>query len=192
MDITINKAQKAKPDPIGDYTTPIARTGEQQFACIMRNRSGVSSGEIDFGARFIDRLCDGDQQSAVNSAFAIYEKWCRETGKRAPRDKSEALEKDFAYHAELCTSQQARIATQQARIEALEAERRWMPFEKPEQLPQTMWAPNYSDPILVAILSGKTRFVRDDRYDFVQDRWDSGCVGVTHWMPLPEPPEAEK
>ena len=118
MDITINKAQKAKPDPIGDYTTPIARTGEQQFACIMRNRSGVSSGEIDFGARFIDRLCDGDQQSAVNSAFAIYEKWCRETGKRAPRDKSEALEKDFAYHAELCTSQQARIATQQARIQA--------------------------------------------------------------------------
>lgn len=82
--------------------------------------------------------------------------------------------------------------TMQARIEALEAERRWMPFEKPEQLPQTMWAPNYSDPILVAILSGKTRFVRDDRYDFVQDRWDSGCVGVTHWMPLPEPPEAEK
>ena len=80
----------------------------------------------------------------------------------------------------------------QARIEALEAERRWMPFEKPEQLPQTMWALNYSDPILVAILSGKTRFVRDDRYDFVQDRWDSGCVGVTHWMPLPEPPEAEK
>ena len=84
------------------------------------------------------------------------------------------------------------IVEQQARIEALEAERRWMPFEKPEQLPQTMWAPNYSDPILVAILSGKTRFVRDDRYDFVQDRWDSGCVGVTHWMPLPEPPEAEK
>ena len=80
----------------------------------------------------------------------------------------------------------------EARIEALEAERRWMPFEKPEQLPQTMWALNYSDPILVAILSGKTRFVRDDRYDFVQDRWDSGCVGVTHWMPLPEPPEAEK
>ena len=77
-------------------------------------------------------------------------------------------------------------------IQALEAERRWMPFEKPEQLPQTMWALNYSDPILVAILSGKTRFVRDDRYDFVQDRWDSGCVGVTHWMPLPEPPEAEK
>ena len=117
MDITINKAQKAKPDPIGDYTTPIARTGEQQFACIMRNRSGVSSGEIDFGARFIDRLCDGDQQSAVNSAFAIYEKWCRETGKRAPRDKSELLEKDFAYHVELCTSQQARIGALTAEVE---------------------------------------------------------------------------
>ena len=94
---------------------------------------------------------------------------------------------------EKCASRQhCEKAELQARIEALEAERRWMPFEKPEQLPQTMWAPNYSDPILVAILSGKTRFVRDDRYDFVQDRWDSGCAGVTHWMPLPEPPEAEK
>ena len=98
----------------------------------------------------------------------------------------------LAQASEHIKDQERTMATQQARIEALEAERRWMPFEKPEQLPQTMWAPNYSDPILVAILSGKTRFVRDDRYDFVQDRWDSGCVGVTHWMPLPEPPEAEK
>ena len=98
----------------------------------------------------------------------------------------------LAQASEHIKDQEKTMATQQARIEALEAERRWMPFEKPEQLPQTMWAPNYSDPILVAILSGKTRFVRDDRYDFVQDRWDSGCVGVTHWMPLPEPPEAEK
>ena len=98
----------------------------------------------------------------------------------------------LAQASEHIKDQERTMATQQARIEALEAERRWMPFEKPEQLPQTMWALNYSDPILVAILSGKTRFVRDDRYDFVQDRWDSGCVGVTHWMPLPEPPEAEK
>lgn len=69
-----------------DYTSPIARTGEQQFACILRNRSGISSGEIDFGARFIYDLCDADQQSAVDSAFAVYEKWCRETGKKARRD----------------------------------------------------------------------------------------------------------
>ena len=70
----------------GNYTAPIARTGEQQFACIMRNRSGMDSGEIDFGARFIDHLCPGDQQAAVDAAFAVYEKWCRESGMRARRD----------------------------------------------------------------------------------------------------------
>ena len=113
-------------------------------------------------------------------------------GKNGAQQWSKALDDEGGALGAIEMIFKAGAATQQARIEALEAERRWMPFEKPEQLPQTMWAPNYSDPILVAILSGKTRFVRDDRYDFVQDRWDSGCVGVTHWMPLPEPPEAEK
>lgn len=109
MDLTRKPEAEEKPDPVGGYTAPIARKGEQQFACIMRNRSGISSGDIDFGARFIDHLSDADQQSAVNMAYCVYEKWCRETGKRAPRDKSEALEKDFAYHSELCTIQQARL-----------------------------------------------------------------------------------
>jgi hypothetical protein len=69
-----------------DYSLPIARDGEQQFACILRNRSGMDSGNIDMAARFLTGLSDGDQQAAVNSAYAIYEKWCHETGKRAPRD----------------------------------------------------------------------------------------------------------
>lgn len=81
-------APKNESDSRPDYTNPIARTGEQQFACILRNRSGISSGEIDFGARFIDHLCSGDQQDAVDAVFAVYEKWCRETGKRAKRDIS--------------------------------------------------------------------------------------------------------
>ena len=136
------------------------------------------------------------------SYYEFGDKWHSDCAKAAwdyQQARIEALEKEqsawrkFTDEANrTLEAADKKIATLQARIEALEAERRWMPFEKPEQLPQTMWAPNYSDPILVAILSGKTRFVRDDRYDFVQDRWDSGCVGVTHWMPLPEPPEAEK
>ena len=122
-----------------------------------------------------------------------FEEWVRQECFKAPPEHSVELAKSaWDYQQQAIDALSLVWAKQQARIEALEAERRWMPFEKPEQLPQTMWAPNYSDPILVAILSGKTRFVRDDRYDFVQDRWDSGCVGVTHWMPLPEPPEAEK
>lgn len=82
----------APPAPRTDYTIPIARTGEQQFACVLRNRSGIDAGSIDMGARFIDELCDGDQQAAVDSAFAIYEKWCRETGKRARRGTTSAGE----------------------------------------------------------------------------------------------------
>ena len=73
------------------YTKPIARTGEQQFACILRNRSGVSSGEIDFGARFIDHLSDSEQQTAIDCVYAVYEKWCSETGKRSTRDKPELI-----------------------------------------------------------------------------------------------------
>lgn len=76
------KSEPAKPD----YTSPIARTGEQQFACVLRNRSGVSSGDIDFGARFIDSLCPGDQQDAIEAAYSIYQKWCAETGRRSRRD----------------------------------------------------------------------------------------------------------
>lgn len=48
-----------------DLTLPIARSGEQQFACIMRNRSGMDAGEIDMGVRVfsIAKLCDGEKQA---------------------------------------------------------------------------------------------------------------------------------
>ena len=86
MDINKVTEEKKPEPPKPDYTSPIARTGEQQFACVLRNRSGVSSGDIDFGARFIDSLCPGDQQDAIEAAYSIYQKWCAETGRRSRRD----------------------------------------------------------------------------------------------------------
>lgn len=86
MDITRVVTKEKQPEGKPDFTSPIARTGEQQFACVLRNRSGVSSGDIDFGARFIDSLCPGDQQDAIEAAYSIYQKWCAETGRRSRRD----------------------------------------------------------------------------------------------------------
>ena len=71
---------------VPDYTHPIARTGEQQFAAVVRQRSGMDAGLIDSGTRDITHLSEADQQDAVNSAYAIYETWVRQTGKRAGRD----------------------------------------------------------------------------------------------------------
>lgn len=88
MDLTKQSNSGVTKENAPDYTHPIARSGEQQFACILRNRSGSSSGDIDYGARFIDDLSDGDQQDAVNAVYSVYEKWCRETGKKAARDNA--------------------------------------------------------------------------------------------------------
>lgn len=70
-----------------DYTYPIARSGEPQYAAIMRQRSGMDAGSIDMGVRDVTHLCDGDQQDVVDSAFAIYETVCGQTGKKARRDQ---------------------------------------------------------------------------------------------------------
>ena len=60
---------------------PIARAGEPIYACIVRNRSGESSGEIDFGVRVfeIDKLCDGDKRVMRNVARALYKTICDHT-----------------------------------------------------------------------------------------------------------------
>ena len=66
-----------------------------------------------------------------------------------------------------------------ARIAELEAERRWIPVR--EQMPTsgTQW---------VLLKNGKMDFdftyIDGGRYDW----WRNGS-NVTHWMPLPEPPE---
>lgn len=69
-----------------DYTRPLAHAGEQQFACILRYVSGESAGRIDMAARDITSLADYDQQDAVDSAYAIYEKFCRQASRSARRN----------------------------------------------------------------------------------------------------------
>lgn len=52
---------------------PIARAGEQQFACICRQRSGIDSGNITEVTRpfHIEKLCDADQRDAALSALNL-------------------------------------------------------------------------------------------------------------------------
>lgn len=82
MDPTRQPTREVRPD----YTHPIARTGEQQFAVIVRNRSGESAGDIDCAIRDIKHLSKVDQLDAVEAAYAIYETFCSQTGFRARRD----------------------------------------------------------------------------------------------------------
>lgn len=84
-------AKPAATTNYGDYKQPIARTGEDQFACIVRNRSGIDAGRIDMGARSIEHLSAYDQQDAVNSAYSVYEKWRDETGLTATRAAAQPL-----------------------------------------------------------------------------------------------------
>ena len=71
---------------------PIARGGEPIYASIVRNRSGMDSGCIDYGCRVtaVEELCDGDKQDIANTAYALYESVCRASGKRAKRDTANA------------------------------------------------------------------------------------------------------
>ncbi len=64
---------------------PIARHGEPIYASIMRNRSGIDSGRIDYGCRVFEiaKLCDGDKQDIADTAYALYESVCRAVGKKA-------------------------------------------------------------------------------------------------------------
>lgn len=68
------------------YTTPIACEGIEQFACILRNKSGEHAGEIDMRVRDVDHLPKCEQQDVVDMAYAIYKSYCFRTGLRATRD----------------------------------------------------------------------------------------------------------
>ena len=96
MSVEINSAAVSP----GNYTYPIARAGEEQFACIVRNRSGIDAGRIDFGARFIRHLSESEQQDAIESVYSVYQKWCSETGKTsrraAPASPSAAVDEQHA------------------------------------------------------------------------------------------------
>lgn len=77
-----DRIRRTEEKQLPDYTLPIARNGEQQFAAIVRNRSGIDAGEIDMGVRDVTHLCDAEQQEIVNTAYVIYETLCEQTGKR--------------------------------------------------------------------------------------------------------------
>jgi hypothetical protein len=68
-----------------NLTLPIARSGEPIYASIIRNRSGVDSGDIDYGARVfeIEKLSEGDKQDICDTAYALYKTICQYTGKKA-------------------------------------------------------------------------------------------------------------
>jgi hypothetical protein len=78
---------KATPEPVRiDYMTPIARSGEQQFACILRNRSGFDAGNIDFGLRHLGDLPASEQQDVCDIAYALYRAVCDQTRNVAAQD----------------------------------------------------------------------------------------------------------
>ena len=86
MGVHPSQVKEPEPEHKPDYTLPIARTGEQQFACVLRNRSGMDAGEIDFGLRDCTILSDAEQQDMVDTTFALYEAVCHQLMKRAKRD----------------------------------------------------------------------------------------------------------
>lgn len=71
----------------GGYTLPIARSGEPQYACVMRDRSGIDAGMLNFGLRDLTHLGD-EGQSAVDTIYALYRAACNQTGLRAQNDRS--------------------------------------------------------------------------------------------------------
>ena len=74
-----------------------------------------------------------------------------------------------------------------ARIAELEAERRWIPVS--ERLPDN-WKP-----VLTIDMSESTRVPVPAFYDPETSLWSTHLpnydLWVTHWMPLPEPPEVQ-
>ena len=75
-----------------DLCEHLTRSGEPVYACILRYRSGVDSGNIGFRCRTpaIEKLSDCDKQDIVNSAYALYESICNATdmiGRHDPRNK---------------------------------------------------------------------------------------------------------
>lgn len=71
-----NTGTQHKPTPEKpDLTLPIARSGEQIYASIQRERSGVDAGVISPSVRVfaIDELGFDDQQSAVSAGLLLLE-----------------------------------------------------------------------------------------------------------------------
>jgi len=98
MDINKVKTQEPKEKQRSEeergYCTSIGRTGEAIFASIVRQRSGMSAGEIEGITRSIEHLSKAAQQEAVDAAYVIYLTYVDQSGfliivKRPPRIEGE-------------------------------------------------------------------------------------------------------
>jgi len=100
--------------------TKIARSGEPIYASIMRNRSGIDSGCIDYGCRVcaIGDLDDADKQDIADTAFALYESVCRAAGTRAKKDnalRNPEQATEFAFRQLLAADEQDGMLTEDNR-----------------------------------------------------------------------------
>ena len=71
-----------------DYRRPIARANEPQYAAIIRNRSGMDSGKLDFALRDCTILPEQEQQEVVDTAFMLYEAMCRQLNRKSVLENS--------------------------------------------------------------------------------------------------------
>lgn len=85
MGVHPSQISKQEPEHKLDYTLPIAREGEEQFGCILRNRSGMDAGNIDFGLRDCTHLHPSEQQDIVDMCYAMYESACSQLGLTATK-----------------------------------------------------------------------------------------------------------
>ena len=106
------------------------------------------------------------------------------------------LEKDLAEAADRLENQNAHIAALQQEIEKLRAQLpRWIPVE--ERLPELQsWG---ASTVVLGLIKSKNAPSLNKLYDLTLCVYcDNGIwsmpgryVAITHWMPLPEPPEVE-
>ena len=93
----------------------------------------------------------------------------------------------FEGDAEDAASLLSLIETNEARIAELEAERRWIPVS--ERLPEV------NEDVFTLVYDtndGSTSVCALKHHgDGVWFIWDKGYYVVTHWMPMPKPPEVQ-
>lgn len=78
---------------------PTTLNNRPTYAIIIRNNSGVDSGEIDFefSWHIVHNLDDADKQDICNTAFRMYEEICNATGKQSTIKRKE--KQDYSWYS---------------------------------------------------------------------------------------------
>lgn len=110
-------------------------------------------------------------------------------------DPPAGLEKDLAAAADLLENQNAHIAALQQEIEKLRGQvPRWIPVEErlPEYGVRVLATDMYEEDDCTGIWTREEYPDDPDGCCWIDERgWWHAIDDVTHWMPLPEPPEVE-